>query len=113
MKHPWQYDETAQVGTDYRSRAQAAAYDGLMRKLRNAEAETGEIRKTLALTSRSTLWEIGAGAGSVGLAIRGWTQFRKQPAIIPSDRLMAAKARLPHSPVSRRGPAKHFVISFC
>lgn len=69
MKHPWQYDEAAQVGTDYRNRTQAAAYDGLMRKLRNSEAEAGDIRQALALTARSTLWEIGTGTGECALAL--------------------------------------------
>jgi len=27
MNTPWQYDETAQVGTDYRNESEVAAYD--------------------------------------------------------------------------------------
>lgn len=71
MNTPWQYDETAQVGTDYRNESEVAAYDERMRKLRNTEVEAADIAKALNLSARSTVWEIGTGTGECAIALCG------------------------------------------
>lgn len=35
MNNPWQYDETIQVGTDYRDENEVRAYDRRMQTLRD------------------------------------------------------------------------------
>ena len=69
MNSPWQYDETVQVGTDYRDPAQARAYDERMGRLRDVQKEAGEIRAALAVSADSTVWEIGTGTGECALAL--------------------------------------------
>lgn len=69
MNYPWQYDETTQVGTDYRDPQEVAAYDRRMQQLRSVEAEVEDIRKRLALAPTSTVWEIGSGTGACALAL--------------------------------------------
>lgn len=69
MSTPWQYDETAQVGTDYRNESEVAAYDERMKKLRNTGAEATDIAKALNLSANSTVWEIGTGTGECAIAL--------------------------------------------
>jgi len=69
MNRPWQYDETIQVGTDYRNQEEVGAYDQRMQKLRDVRAEAKDIRKALSLSSDSVVWEIGAGTGECALAL--------------------------------------------
>jgi ubiquinone/menaquinone biosynthesis C-methylase UbiE len=69
MNYPWQYDETIQVGTDYRDRKEVGAYDERMLKLRDIDAEAKDIRKALLLSIDSTVWEIGTGTGECALAL--------------------------------------------
>ena len=69
MNYPWQYDETAQVGTDYRNESEVAAYDERMQKLRNTDLEAADIAKALNLSGNSTVWEIGTGTGECAIAL--------------------------------------------
>lgn len=69
MTQPWQYDETEQIGTDYRAPSEVAAYDARMQKLRDVHAEAEEIHRRLRLTPNSTVWEIGTGTGECALAL--------------------------------------------
>jgi hypothetical protein len=39
MSYPWQYDETIQVGTDYRDVNEVRAYDQRMQDLRDVQAD--------------------------------------------------------------------------
>lgn len=69
MNHPWLYDETMQVGTDYSDRAEVAAYDQRMLQLRDVSAEAGEVQQALSLSGDSIVWEIGTGTGECALAL--------------------------------------------
>ena len=69
MNTPWQYNETAQVGTDYCNESEVAAYDERMQKLRNTGAEATDIAKALNLSADSTVWEIGTGTGECAIAL--------------------------------------------
>ncbi|MDD3815576.1 MAG: class I SAM-dependent methyltransferase [Desulfocapsaceae bacterium] len=69
MNRLWQYDETIQIGTDYRDQKQVAAYDQRMQKLRDVNAEAKDIQKALSLASDSIVWEIGTGTGECALAL--------------------------------------------
>ena len=71
MNKPWQYDEAAQVGTDYRDEREVAAYDERMQKLRNTDFEATDIAKALNLSANSTVWEIGTGTGECAIALCG------------------------------------------
>ncbi len=71
MNHPWQYNEAAQVGTDYRDESEVAAYDERMQKLRNALFEATDIEKSLNLSADSIVWEIGTGTGECAIALSG------------------------------------------
>lgn len=63
------YDETAQIGTDYRDQDEVSIYDERMRKLRDIDTEIKDIQKALLLSSDSTVWEIGTGTGECALAL--------------------------------------------
>jgi ubiquinone/menaquinone biosynthesis C-methylase UbiE len=69
MNFPWQYDESIQVGTDYRDENEVRAYDQHMQTLRNIDKESNEIQKALALLADSTVWEVGTGTGECALSI--------------------------------------------
>ncbi len=69
MTHPWQYDETVQIGVDYVDPKQIEAYDQRMAKLRSIIAETEEIGISLRLSPDSTVWEIGTGTGECSLRL--------------------------------------------
>lgn len=69
MSYPWQYDETIQIGTDYRELKEVRVYDERMMKLRDVGAEVKDIKKALSLSKDSTVWEIGAGTGECALAL--------------------------------------------
>ena len=69
MAHPWQYDETVQVGTDYRNSDEVRAYDERMQRLRDPGMEADEIREALRLTKDSVVWEIGTGTGECACRI--------------------------------------------
>jgi len=69
MKHPWQYDETIQVGTDYRDQKEVGLYDQRMQKLRNVGAEAQDIQRALSLPDHALVWEIGTGTGECALAL--------------------------------------------
>jgi ubiquinone/menaquinone biosynthesis C-methylase UbiE len=71
MNYSWQYDETAQVGTDYRDKSEVSAYDERMQKLRNADLEATDIAKGLNLSANSTVWEIGTGTGECAVTLAG------------------------------------------
>ena len=61
MNNSWQYDETIQVGTDYRDPKEVCAYDEQMLMLRDIDTEVKDIRNALLLSADSTVWEIGTG----------------------------------------------------
>lgn len=69
MNHPWHYDETIQIGTDYRDQREVGKYDLQMLKLRDVHAENNDIKKALSLSGSSTVWEIGTGTGECALAL--------------------------------------------
>ena len=69
MTFPWQYDETNQVGTDYRDPAEVAVYDQRMQKLRDIQAESQAVKAALSVRPDSTIWEIGTGTGECALAL--------------------------------------------
>jgi len=69
MNNPWQYDETIQVGTDYRDQAEVAGYDERMQKLRDIQEETRAVKAALSLSKDCTVWEIGTGTGECALAL--------------------------------------------
>jgi ubiquinone/menaquinone biosynthesis C-methylase UbiE len=69
MNNPWQYDETIQVGTDYRDEDEVRAYDRRMQTLRDVGGEVKDIQRALLLSSDSTVWEIGTGTGECALAL--------------------------------------------
>lgn len=69
MNPPWQYDETIQVGTDYRDPQEVALYDQRMQKLRDVATEAKNIKEALALSEDSIIWEIGTGTGECALAL--------------------------------------------
>lgn len=69
MTSPWLYDESIQIGTDYRDLAEVEAYDRRMGKLRDVAAEARAIREALDVSGESVVWEIGAGTGECALAL--------------------------------------------
>jgi ubiquinone/menaquinone biosynthesis C-methylase UbiE len=69
MTYPWQYDETVQIGTDYRDENEVRVYDEHMQRLRDAEKEAGEIADAVAVSSSTTVWEIGTGTGECALRL--------------------------------------------
>lgn len=66
---PWLFDEAVPVGTDYRDPGEVAAYDRHMQTLRDVGAEAVDIRRALALTRDSVVWEIGTGTGECALRL--------------------------------------------
>lgn len=69
MNHPWQYDETIQVGTNYQNEDEVRNYDKHMQKLRDVEAEASEIGAALEISQDLIIWEIGTGTGECALAL--------------------------------------------
>lgn len=69
MNHPWQYDETIQIGTDYCDPTEVAAYDRRMQLLRDIPAEVTAIIKALSLANDASVWEIGTGTGECALTL--------------------------------------------
>jgi len=98
MKYPWQYDETVQVGTDYRDEREVRDYDQRMQKLRNISSEADEIQKALLLTRDSIVWEIGTGTGECALAIAAKAKHvyatDVSPAMLAYARQKAAKRQI-------------------
>ena len=64
----WRRDEFQQIGTDYGSVEEVAAYDGRMRAMRNIDAENRAILKCLGLKKKSAVLEIGTGTGAFARA---------------------------------------------
>ena len=71
MSHPRQYDESVQVGTDYRDENEVREYDQRMRRLRDVAKETSDIAEAIAVSPSSTAWEIGTGTGECALFLSG------------------------------------------
>ena len=71
MTSPWLYDESIQIGTDYRDLAEVEAYDRRMGKLRDVAAEARAIREALDVSGESVVWEIGAGTGEFRYSVPG------------------------------------------
>jgi ubiquinone/menaquinone biosynthesis C-methylase UbiE len=69
MNSPWQYDETIQIGTDYRDRKEVSVYDERMKTLRDVNVEASAIQEALSLSGDSIVWEIGTGTGECALAL--------------------------------------------
>lgn len=64
----WQYDEFKQIGTDYGSIEEVAAYDERMAKLRNVGDECSKTLTLLELAPDSRVLEIGTGTGEFAIA---------------------------------------------
>ena len=60
----WRRDEFQQIGTDYGSVEEVAAYDERMRAMRDIDAENRAILELLNLTKKSAVLEIGTGTGA-------------------------------------------------
>ncbi|MBS1369077.1 MAG: class I SAM-dependent methyltransferase [Lentisphaeria bacterium] len=63
-KFDWRRNEFQQIGTDYGSVEEVAAYDSRMRKMRDVDAENRAILDMLKLTKESAVLEIGMGTGA-------------------------------------------------
>ncbi len=64
-KPAWEWNEFNQVGTDYESAAEVAAYDERMRQFRNVDLETAELLRLAAMPPGGHLLEIGTGTGAL------------------------------------------------
>lgn len=64
----WQWDEMRQVGTDYESVEQVAAYDRRMGEMRDVAAENRSILEAMSLAPASRVLEIGTGTGAFARA---------------------------------------------
>ncbi|MCC6487866.1 MAG: class I SAM-dependent methyltransferase [Candidatus Hydrogenedentes bacterium] len=69
MAYPWQYDESVQIGTDYRDENEVREYDERMRRLRDVAKEAADIAEAIAIEPDSTVWEIGTGTGECALQL--------------------------------------------
>ncbi|MCC6694114.1 MAG: class I SAM-dependent methyltransferase [Candidatus Hydrogenedentes bacterium] len=67
MTHPWQYDESVQIGTDYRDENEVREYDERMQCLRDVAKEAAGIAEAIAIEPGFTVWEIGTGTGECAL----------------------------------------------
>lgn len=65
----WHYNEMMQIGTDYDSEAEVAAYDERMSRFRDFRDEARRIIKALGLKRDQIVLEIGAGTGEIALEI--------------------------------------------
>ncbi len=59
----WQWNEMQQVGTDYTSVDEVAAYDRRMGEFRDVNGENAEMLDALALPPGAAVLEIGCGTG--------------------------------------------------
>jgi len=71
MNPPWQYDETIQIGTDYRDQQEVSLYDERMLKLVDIDAEVKDIQNALLLSTNATVWEINASTGECAFGLAG------------------------------------------
>jgi len=86
---PWQFDEAAAAGVDYRDPRLAAEYDARHARYRDFEREAQGIREALRLSPADVVIELGAGTGALALPVaRG---CRRLYAVEPSP---AMRARL-------------------
>lgn len=60
----WDYDEFKQVGVDYESQEEVAAYDSRHAQFRDVDAECTKILEALSVTPQSVIIEIGTGTGA-------------------------------------------------
>lgn len=60
----WEWNEFQQIGTDYASVDEVAAYDSRMRMMRDVDAENRAILKLLNLPENGSVLEIGTGTGA-------------------------------------------------
>ncbi len=83
----WQYNEFHQIGKDYASPAEVAAYDASHAKFRDVAAENEKILDAIAVKPGQSLVDIGCGTGtfSIAAAKRGLTVF----AVDVSDAMLA------------------------
>lgn len=65
MQPIWQWDEFKQIGTDYESITEVAAYDARMREFRDVDREIDEFLRLLELPPDGALLEIGTGTGAM------------------------------------------------
>ncbi len=71
MEYPWQYDETVQVGTDYRDDSEVRSYDQRMQRFRDVEREVDEIREALLPSPESAVWEFGTEFSTLDWILEG------------------------------------------
>ena len=64
----WRRNEFQQIGTDYGSIDEVAAYDVRMRKMRDVDAENRMILDAIRLKKESAVLEIGMGTGAFARA---------------------------------------------
>ena len=64
----WRRNEFQQIGTDYGSIDEVAAYDARMRKMRDVDAENRMILDAIRLKKESAVLEIGMGTGAFARA---------------------------------------------
>jgi SAM-dependent methyltransferase len=67
--YPWQYDESVQVGTDYRDEGEVQRYDERMHRLRNIAGEIDTVRQAIEISGEMAVFEIGTGTGDLALGL--------------------------------------------
>lgn len=65
MTPEWQWDEFNQIGTDYESAGEVAAYDERMRQFRDVDREAEELLRLADIPAGGCLLEIGTGTGAL------------------------------------------------
>ncbi len=69
MEKSWFYDESRQIGTNYRSLAEIEAYDTKMASLRDPIVETERIAKILGFTGNEVVADIGCGTAEYSVRL--------------------------------------------
>jgi 2-polyprenyl-3-methyl-5-hydroxy-6-metoxy-1,4-benzoquinol methylase len=67
--YEFQYDEMQQAGADHANPVRANVYDSKMQKFRNFSEEAITIVKSLDITDRHSILDIGAGTGALSIEL--------------------------------------------